>query len=63
MEKERPNFDDIKSYEEFEKYHWTRQDLIKICNDHDLLFVGSEKKLKGVIESYFNGVKIPPRRN
>ena len=63
MEHKRPAFDDIKSYEEFQQYNWTRQDLIKICNDHDLLFVGSEKKLRGVIKSYFNGVKIPPRRN
>ncbi|MBO7605049.1 MAG: hypothetical protein J6S61_01095, partial [Elusimicrobiaceae bacterium] len=30
---------------------------------HGLLFVGTEKKLNKVIEAYFNGEKIPPRRN
>ena len=59
----RPDFDSIKSYEEFKKYQWNRQELKGICREHGLLFVGSEKKLHKVIESYFNGVKIPPRRN
>ena len=59
----RPDFDSIKTYEEFKKYRWYRDELSDICKAHGLLFVGSEKKLNKVIEAYFNGVKIPPRRN
>ena len=59
----RPDFDSIKTYEEFKKYDWHRVDLQEICKDHGLLFLGTEKKLNKVIEAYFNGVKIPPRRN
>ena len=32
----RPDFDDIKNYEEFSKYYWYRDELIKICRDHGL---------------------------
>ena len=28
---QRPDFDDIKTYEEFVKYYWYREELIKIC--------------------------------
>ena len=59
----RPRFDSIKTYEEFKKYKWNREELRQICMDRGLLFVGSEKKLNKVIEAYFNGVKIPPQRN
>lgn len=59
----KPDFDSIKTYDEFKKYQWNRIELIDICKKHGLLFVGSEKKLNKVIEAYYNGVKIPPRRN
>ena len=59
----RPEFDSIKTFKEFKKYKWNRSELADICKDHGLLFIGTEKKLNGVIEAYFNGVRIPPRRN
>lgn len=59
----RPKFEKIKNYNEFKKYKWTRAELISICKEHGLKFVGTEKELNRVIESYFNGVVIPPRRN
>ena len=59
----RPEFDSIKSYEEFKKYTWARYDLSKICKEHGLRYHGTEEKLQKVIEAYFNGVKIPPERN
>ena len=62
MKQQRPAFDDIKSYEEFKEYKWVRTDLVNICKDHGLLFIGTEKKLLSVIEAYYNGEKIPPRR-
>ena len=33
---QRPDFDDIKTYEEFIKYYWYREELIKICKDRGL---------------------------
>ena len=59
----RPEFDDIKTYAEFQKYKWYRGDLVRICKEHGLLFHGTDEKLNKVIESYFNGVTIPPERN
>ena len=59
----RPDFDCIKDYDQFQKYSWSRAELSNICKEHGLLFVGSEKKLNKVIEAYFNGEIIPPRRN
>ena len=58
-----PEFDSIKNYEEFTGYKWDRAELKNICRAHGLLFVGTEKKLNKVIEAYFNGEVIPPRRN
>ena len=57
------DFDKIKNYQEFKRYRWTRAELQEICKDHGLKFVGTEKELNRVIESYYNGVVIPPRRN
>ncbi|MCR4689334.1 MAG: SAP domain-containing protein [Saccharofermentans sp.] len=59
----RPDFDSIINYEQFKKYTWSREELRNICQERGLLFVGSAKKLSKVIEAYFNGEIIPPRRN
>ena len=59
----RPEFDSINNYDQFKKYSWSRIELREICKEHGLLFIGSEKKLNKVIEAYFNGNIIPPRRN
>ena len=59
----RPRFDSIKTYEEFKKYKWARDDLSRICRERGLKYHSTEKKLHKVIEAYFNGVKIPPNRN
>ena len=56
------DFDKIKNYEEFKRYKWTWNELKEICKNHGLKFVGTEKELTRVIESYYNGVVIPPRR-
>ena len=32
----RPEFDSINDYEEFSKYYWYRDELIKICKAHGL---------------------------
>ncbi|MBP5261233.1 MAG: hypothetical protein J6Z43_03795 [Clostridiales bacterium] len=59
----RPDFDSIKTYEEFKRYKWYQNELSNICKAHGLLYNGTEKKLNKVIEAYFNGVRIPPRRD
>jgi hypothetical protein len=56
----RPEFDSIKSFEEFSKYYWYREELIKICKEHGLKSDGSKIELNGVIESYFSGETIAP---
>lgn len=59
----RPEFDKIKTYAEFKKYKWFHSELVEICKKRGLKYQGTEKKLHEVIEAYFNGVKIPPKRN
>ncbi len=58
----RPDFDDIKSYEEFLKYYWYREELIKICRARGLKADGSKIELNKVIEAYFSGEKILPEK-
>ena len=59
----RPEFENIKTYAEFKKYKWLHSELVEICKKRGLNYQGTEKKLHKVIEAYFNGVKIPPKRN
>ncbi len=54
----RPNFIDIKSFDEFSKYYWYREELQKICKNLGLEYVGNKMELNIIIENYFNGVKI-----
>ncbi|MBO4900658.1 MAG: hypothetical protein J5509_10260 [Lachnospiraceae bacterium] len=58
----RPDFDTIKDFEEFSKYYWYREELIKICKAHGLKHTGSKIELNKVIEAYFAGEKILPER-
>ena len=58
---ERPEFDSIKDFEEFNKYYWYREELIKICKAHGLKADGSKIELYKVIEAYFAGEKILPQ--
>lgn len=56
----RPEFDEIKSFEEFSKYYWYREELIKICRTLGLKSDGGKIELNKVIQSYFAGEKILP---
>ncbi|WP_294242881.1 hypothetical protein [Pseudobutyrivibrio sp.] len=56
----RPEFDTIRDYEEFNKYYWYRDELIKICKDHGLKAPSGKIELNKVIEAYFSGERIPP---
>ena len=57
---QRPDFDNIKEFEEFSKYYWYREELIKICKAHGLKANGGKIELNTVIEAYFNGDKMKP---
>lgn len=59
---ERPDFDSIKSFEEFSRYYWYRDELVKICRAHGLKCVGSKIELNDVVRSYFAGEKIMPEK-
>ena len=39
---ERPEFDSIKDFEEFNKYYWYREELIKICKAYGIKADGSK---------------------
>ncbi|MBO4903479.1 MAG: hypothetical protein J5518_11875 [Lachnospiraceae bacterium] len=57
---ERPEFDSIKDYEEFSRYYWYRDELIKICKIHGLKSSGNKTELNKIIEAYFSGERILP---
>ena len=59
---ERPDFKEIKDYDEFCKYYWYREELIKICKDLGLKASGSKIELNSVIQAYFSGDKILPEK-
>lgn len=59
---DRPEFDDVKSFAEFSKYYWYREELIKICKAHGLKAPSGKIDLYKVIEAYFSGEKILPEK-
>ena len=59
---DRPTFDDIMNYEEFSKYYWYRDELIKICREHGLKAPSGKIELNKVIEAYFAGERILPEK-
>ena len=58
----RPDFYDIKSFDEFSKYYWYREELIKICRELGLKSDGGKIELNKVIEAYFKGEKLLPEK-
>ncbi len=59
---ERPEFSKIEDYDEFCKYYWYREELIKICKELGLKAGGSKIELNDVIKAYFSGQKILPEK-
>ena len=58
MKERRPDFRDIKSFEEFTRYYWYREELSKICKSLGLEFRSTKQELNHIIEQYFNGNRI-----
>lgn len=57
----RPSFDDIKSFEEFSKYYWYREELQQICKSHGIDSNGMKAELNYNIEQFFKGNIIKPK--
>ena len=60
----RPEFSEIKSFEEFNKYYWYREELVKICKLLNIASSGTKGELNYNIKEYFNGniIKSKPRQ-
>ena len=58
MEEKRPDFKDIKSFEEFNKYYWYREELSQICKSLGLEYRSTKKELDYIIEQYFKGNRV-----
>ena len=53
--KKRPEFQEIKTFEEFCKYYWYREELSQICKVLCLEYRGTKQELNSTIEEYFKG--------
>ncbi len=51
--KTRPEFEEIKTYEEFSKYYWYREELVAICRRLGICASGYKAELNERIEEYF----------
>ncbi len=58
----RSEFEKIKDYDEFCKYYWYREELIRKCKAHGLKCSGNKNELNAVIKAYFSGERILPER-
>ena len=58
MKNGRPDFRDIKSFEEFNRYYWYREELSQICKSLGLEYRCTKKELNYIIEQYFKGNRI-----
>lgn len=56
----RPEFAEIKDFEEFSRYYWYRDELIQICKQLGLKADGGKIELNNVIRAYFAGEHIVP---
>jgi len=54
----RPNFRDIKSFEEFSRYYWYREELAEICKSLELEYRSIKQELNHIIEQYFKGNRV-----
>ena len=58
MGQNRPDFKDIKLFEEFNRYYWYREELSQICKSLTLEYRGTKQELNYIIEQYFKGNRI-----
>ena len=58
MKENRADFSNIKSFEEFNRYYWYREELSQICKSLGLEYRGTKQELNHIIEQYFKGNRI-----
>ena len=58
MIENRPEFDKITSFDEFNKYYWYRDKLSQICKSLGLEYRGTKQELNDIIEQSFLTVKV-----
>ena len=58
MKENRADFINIKSFEEFNRYYWYREELLQICKSLGLEYRGTKQELNHIIEQYFKGNRI-----
>ena len=54
----RPDFKDIKSFEEFNRYYWYREELSQICKYLGLEYRCTKQELNLIIEQFFKGNRV-----
>ena len=54
----RPDFKDIKSFEEFNRYYWYREELSQICKALGLEYRCTKQELNLIIEQFFKGNRV-----
>ncbi len=59
----RPPFAEIKSFAEFFRYYWYREELQTICKSLNIDASGMKAELNHNIEEYFKGNFIPPKKS
>ena len=55
MIENRPEFEKITSFDEFNKYYWYREEISQICKSLGLEYRGTKQELNYIIEQYFKG--------
>ena len=58
MKENRPDFNNLKSFEEFNRYYWYREELSQICKSLGLEYRSTKQELNYIIEQYFKGNRI-----
>ena len=54
----RPDFKDIKSFEEFNRYYWYREELSQMCKSLGLEYRCTKQELNLIIEQFFKGNRV-----
>ena len=58
MKENRADFSNIKSFEEFNRYYWYREELSQICKSLGLEYRSTKQELNHIIEQYFKRNRI-----
>lgn len=58
----RPEFNNIKSFDEFSKFYWYRDELKRICKEIGIDSSGMKAELNHNIEEYFKGNIVPKKK-